>query len=82
MPPRLNAFLFVFLILLIYSSSGMVEGFNDGVNPFYRSHKDGVQLNSRKLPVLEALLLDYDDAGANSKHDPRKGKPGVGGKNP
>lgn len=35
-------------------------------------------LNSRKL--LSHEVSDYDDAGANTKHDPR-GRRGGGGKN-
>ncbi|KAK9292599.1 hypothetical protein L1049_020573 [Liquidambar formosana] len=66
-----------------YSSLlGTVEGFKDGMNPNYLLHKDGIQMNFRKLLLLDAEL-DYDDAGPNPKHDPRKGKPGIGGaKNP
>jgi hypothetical protein len=42
--------------------------------------KDGIQVNTRKLLLVDEL--DYDDAGANRRHDPR-GRPGVGGyKNP
>ena len=39
-----------------------------------------VQMHARK--ALVEVTLDYDNGGANSKHDPRKGKPGNGGKNP
>ncbi|CAK9151587.1 unnamed protein product [Ilex paraguariensis] len=78
MAVRIVTFLSVFLILLIYSSAGTVKGFDDGVNTISSIHKGGVRLNSRKLLVHESVL-DYDDAGANTKHDPRKGKPGGGG---
>lgn len=38
---------------------------------------------ARKLLVSEhAVGLDYDDAGANTKHDPPKKKPPVGGAKP
>lgn len=44
--------------------------------------KDGIRVNSRKLPELDALLNDYESAGPNTKHDPKK-KPGNdGGRNP
>jgi hypothetical protein len=39
--------------------------------------KDGNRIKLRKLLEFDSLL-DYEDAGANSKHDPRK-KPGNGG---
>ncbi|KAJ0045549.1 hypothetical protein Pint_05088 [Pistacia integerrima] len=81
---KINASLLLFLLLLIpLISSGMVEGFKDGMNPKYSLHKDdGGRVNiARKLLVDEnALVLDYDDAGANTRHDPPKKKPGGGGK--
>lgn len=40
--------------------------------------KDGVDINSRKLLSYD-VVLDYEDPGANSKHDPR-GKRWGGGK--
>lgn len=42
--------------------------------------KDGIVMNSRKLWMLDATMQDYDDTGANQKHDPRR-KPG-NGRNP
>lgn len=39
--------------------------------------KDGNRMKLRKLLEFDSLL-DYEDAGANGKHDPRK-KPGNGG---
>ncbi|KAF9671086.1 hypothetical protein SADUNF_Sadunf12G0010700 [Salix dunnii] len=74
------AFLLLSLLLLAPFSSGLVEGSNIGAMNSYPSlRKDGVQVNTRKL-LLD--VLDYDEAGANRKHDPR-GRLGVGGsKNP
>ncbi|KAL8253260.1 hypothetical protein R6Q59_036953 [Mikania micrantha] len=40
---------------------------------------DGFRLHARKLSVFDHQLLDYDDAGANQRHDPRKGRGGGGG---
>lgn len=40
--------------------------------------QDGLRLYGRKLLMLDAVL-DYDDAGPNPKHDPRRGR---GGRNP
>jgi len=37
--------------------------------------KDGIRVNWRKLPELDALLHDYEGAGPNTRHDPKK-KPG------
>ncbi|GMY07558.1 protein PSY [Fagus crenata] len=75
---KIKTFLLLLLVLLI-PLSGMVEGFKDGMNPNHSLYKDGIRVYLRKLPEV-ASLLDYDDAGANTKHDPRK-KPG-NGKNP
>ncbi|GFY84056.1 hypothetical protein Acr_03g0008300 [Actinidia rufa] len=60
---------------------GVAEGFSDNANPIHSLHKNGVPMNSRKLLVVDTVL-DYDYTGPNPKHDPRKGKPGNGGKNP
>ncbi|WOL02212.1 hypothetical protein Cni_G10931 [Canna indica] len=38
------------------------------------------QMKSRKL--LVDIILDYDLGGPNTRHDPRRGKPGFGGKKP
>lgn len=38
------------------------------------------QMNVRKL-MLEDTLLEYDYGGPNTRHDPKKGRPGTG-KNP
>ncbi|XP_061956021.1 uncharacterized protein LOC133677901 [Populus nigra] len=76
----IKTFLLVSLLLLAPLSSGLVEGFNEGMNSYPSLHKDGIQVNTRKLLLVDEL--DYDDAGANRRHDPR-GRPGVGGyKNP
>ncbi|PSS32985.1 hypothetical protein CEY00_Acc03281 [Actinidia chinensis var. chinensis] len=81
MAPRIKTSLLLFLLLLIYSYSGVAEGFSDNANPIHSLHKNGVPMNSRKLLVVDTVL-DYDYTGPNPKHDPRKGKPGNGGKNP
>ncbi|KAF3432795.1 hypothetical protein FNV43_RR23897 [Rhamnella rubrinervis] len=74
---RIKTFLLVFLIvILIPLSSGMVEDLKDGSNlNHYSLHQGtGIRMNSRKLMMADTLL-DYDDAGANPKHDPKR-KPG------
>ncbi|KAJ4726690.1 putative Adenosylcobalamin-dependent ribonucleoside-triphosphate reductase [Melia azedarach] len=84
---RVNTSLLLFLLLLVpllSSSPGIiVESFKvDSMLPVYSLHKDdGVGMKMRKLMSFEHgdAVLDYDDAGANQKHDPRK-KPGPGGK--
>lgn len=44
--------------------------------------KDGIVISSRKLWMLDATMQDYDDTGANQKHDPYpRRKPG-NGRNP
>ncbi|KAH0978750.1 hypothetical protein GBA52_005927 [Prunus armeniaca] len=83
---RINVFLllllFLSLLLIPLSSVGIVnEGFKeDGIDPIHLLHKDGIVMNSRKLWMLDATMQDYDDTGANQKHDPRR-KPG-NGRNP
>ncbi|XP_008234707.1 PREDICTED: uncharacterized protein LOC103333614 isoform X2 [Prunus mume] len=77
---RINVFLlllFFLSLLLIPLSSGFKE---DGIDPIHLLHKDGIVMNSRKLWMLDATMQDYDDTGANQKHDPRR-KPG-NGRNP
>ncbi|XP_021909545.1 uncharacterized protein LOC110823467 [Carica papaya] len=76
--------LLLFFLLLISLSSDLVEGFRDDkqVEPTYSFHKEiGMQMRGgRKLLAMDAML-DYDDAGANPRHDPRKkGGSGSGGK--
>ncbi|XP_044508310.1 uncharacterized protein LOC123227498 [Mangifera indica] len=83
---KINASLLLFILLLVpLLSSGMDEGFKDGMIPKHSLYKyEGERMNiARKLLVSEhAVGLDYDDAGANTKHDPPKKKPPVGGAKP
>ncbi|XP_034206024.1 uncharacterized protein LOC117620042 isoform X2 [Prunus dulcis] len=79
---RINVFLLLLLflsLLLIPLSSGFKE---DGIDPIHLLHKDEIVMNSRKLWMLDATMQDYDDTGANQKHDPYpRRKPG-NGRNP
>ncbi|KAB2089454.1 hypothetical protein ERO13_A03G051600v2 [Gossypium hirsutum] len=81
MPPlRFNAFLLLSLLLFMPFSYGMVNG---GMQAKYQSlHQlmkgvnEKIQMtSSRKL--LMGAMLDYEETGANTKHEPRKrpGKP-------
>ncbi|KAL5736930.1 hypothetical protein ACOSP7_031386 [Xanthoceras sorbifolium] len=77
---RIKTFLLVSLVILLLIpllSTGMVEGFkDDDMHPKNSLYKDGIQMKKmRKILILDAML-DYDDAGANTKHDPPKKKPG------
>ncbi|XWS61353.1 hypothetical protein CRYUN_Cryun07bG0118700 [Craigia yunnanensis] len=71
-----KTFLLVSLVLIMPFSYGMVDGFQGGMQTKYSLEQGGMiqKSSSRKLLMLGAML-DYDDAGANPKHDPRK-KPG------
>ncbi|KAI3977686.1 hypothetical protein MKX01_009571 [Papaver californicum] len=76
------------VLLLLFSSSGsVVEGFrdNDAMNPASLHEGNGqkierINIATRKLLAAEPYhaVLDYDYAGPNPKHEPRKGKPGGG----
>ncbi|URE00837.1 hypothetical protein MUK42_00032 [Musa troglodytarum] len=61
----------VFFIVFLTGQAGRTQ---TGKEPAYLVAK----MNSRK--ALLETTLDYDYGGANSKHDPKKGKPGIGGK--
>ncbi|KAF3618245.1 hypothetical protein FXO38_33543 [Capsicum annuum] len=58
-----------------------VEGLAYGVNRTYKLHKHVIRENPRKLLQLDAVL-DYDNAGPNTKHDPRGKKGGGSGNHP
>ncbi|RZC91450.1 hypothetical protein C5167_027512 [Papaver somniferum] len=80
------------LVLLLrfssYSSSGNgAEGFvhdNVAINPASLPEGNGMKVEKIKIATRKLLaepyhaVLDYDYAGANPKHEPRKGKPGGG----
>ncbi|XP_042503388.1 uncharacterized protein LOC122080651 [Macadamia integrifolia] len=84
MTPQIKILLLFFLVLFILSPSSRVEGFKDGMKKVTHPIDEAMiikLMKSRKL--MEVTIMDYDDAGPNPKHDPRKGKPGGGGaKNP
>ncbi|KAL9432791.1 hypothetical protein AB3S75_027747 [Citrus x aurantiifolia] len=74
---RIKTFLLLNLLFnILLLSSGMVEGFK--INNMHSKHSLEKDMNMRKRLMVGAVL-DYDDAGPNPKHDPRK-KPGPGGK--
>ncbi|XP_021614131.1 protein PSY2 [Manihot esculenta] len=69
--------LLLLLLLLIPLSLGMVEGFREGKSQNRSLYKDGIQMSTISRKVLMDVL-DYDDTGPNTRHDPRKksgGKP-------
>ncbi|KAH7685854.1 hypothetical protein IHE45_04G066600 [Dioscorea alata] len=71
--PRLAPLL---IVLLCLTTSGQAEVIKHGAETSNLVNKN----HARKLMV--EISLDYDYGGANNKHDPKKGKPGNGGKNP
>uniref|UniRef100_K4C5Y8 Uncharacterized protein n=1 Tax=Solanum lycopersicum TaxID=4081 RepID=K4C5Y8_SOLLC len=77
MRPRRIKALILLLLFLIFFSSGHVEG----VNRAYKLHKHVIGENPRKLLQLDTVL-DYDNAGPNTKHDPRGKKGGSSGNHP
>ncbi|KAJ8626164.1 hypothetical protein MRB53_019471 [Persea americana] len=72
------------LLLLLHSYSGEAQGVENVVEPPHRFHAEPThrfhKMNVRKL-MLEDTLLEYDYGGPNTRHDPKRGKPGIG-KNP
>ncbi|KAK8686519.1 hypothetical protein V6N13_125543 [Hibiscus sabdariffa] len=83
---RFNAFLLLSLLLFMPFSSvanaGIVNGFQAGMQPkYYSLHQqmkggnEKIQMSSSSRKLLTGTMLDYDDTGANTKHDPRR-KPG------
>ncbi|KAL1532055.1 hypothetical protein AAHA92_32115 [Salvia divinorum] len=75
MNPRIQSLAMVLILIIL--SAGAVKGSDHiAANAI---HKAGVGTNSRKLLGLDLVLLDYDFAGPNEKHD-SKGK--KGGKGP
>ncbi|KAG5600754.1 hypothetical protein H5410_032124 [Solanum commersonii] len=77
MRPRIKALVLLLLFLIFVSSGDHVEG----VNRTYKLHKHVMRENPRKLLQLDAVL-DYDNAGPNTKHDPRGKKGGSSGNHP
>ncbi|KAI3783838.1 hypothetical protein L1987_42926 [Smallanthus sonchifolius] len=69
--------LLISFLLLVYICSGH----NGAARPVYSLQKDGFRLHARKLLVID-VVLDYDDATANPRHDPRRGRGGGCGRNP
>ncbi|XP_068656257.1 uncharacterized protein [Aristolochia californica] len=71
--PKLTPFSLILLLLFFqYSSLEPVVASREA-KLLYPFHK----MKERKLEA-EILGRDYDDPGPNTKHDPRKGKPGGG----
>ncbi|XVE58344.1 hypothetical protein DITRI_Ditri04bG0162600 [Diplodiscus trichospermus] len=73
-----KTFLLLSLVLIMPFSHGMVDGVQGGMQAKFSFQQGGMietmSSSSRKLLMVGAML-DYDDAGANHKHDPKK-KPG------
>ncbi|KAK4366027.1 hypothetical protein RND71_013907 [Anisodus tanguticus] len=82
MRPRIKAFILLLLLFLIFVSSGTVEGLANDANRAHKLYKHVIiRENPRKLLQLDAVL-DYDNAGPNTKHDPRGKKDGGSGNHP
>ncbi|KAH0937755.1 hypothetical protein HID58_005216 [Brassica napus] len=98
MPLRIRPLSFLFLMLIVCSSSlGMLIGLAAQFNPspmkgslqlegakmhesfmLYKSEEMEVKKISSHRKLMFHSTTDYDDAGANPKHDPRRrpgGKP-------
>ncbi|XP_013674750.2 uncharacterized protein LOC106379299 [Brassica napus] len=84
MPLRIRPLSFLFLMLIVCSSS-LVKGFVqlEGAKMhesfmLYKSEEVEVKKISSHRKLMFHSTTDYDDAGANPKHDPRRrpgGKP-------
>ncbi|KAG6412769.1 hypothetical protein SASPL_125456 [Salvia splendens] len=64
------------LLLLMFLSAGAAKGSNY-IKTNHLFHKGEMGANSRKLLGID-IVLDYDDAGPNVKHDPRGRRGGKG----
>ncbi|XP_006350627.1 uncharacterized protein [Solanum tuberosum] len=74
MRPTSKAFI-LFILFLIFVSSGTVEGsLGNGLNSIHKFQK-GMREIPRKLMVVDATL-DYDYAGPNPRHDPTRKRGG------
>ncbi|KAL5726872.1 hypothetical protein ACHQM5_000120 [Ranunculus cassubicifolius] len=74
MPSLIKSFLFLFIILLL-KFSGEVESTVDAKTGYRVSEGITAEMKTRKLKAID-IVLDYDYGGANSRHDPRKGRGG------
>ncbi|XVF10098.1 hypothetical protein REPUB_Repub07fG0153900 [Reevesia pubescens] len=78
---RFKTFLLVSFLLIMPFSYGMQvkDGFQGGMlqakYSLYQRTGNGIIQMSSSRKLLMGAMLDYDDTGANPKHDPRK-KPG------
>ncbi|CAH8341342.1 unnamed protein product [Eruca vesicaria subsp. sativa] len=85
MPFRINPLPLIFLVLLIVCSSSLVEGSIQlgGLKMHesfmrYKSEEREVNKIMSHRKLMFHSTADYDDAGPNPKHDPRRragGKP-------
>ncbi|KAL1550676.1 hypothetical protein AAHA92_18609 [Salvia divinorum] len=71
--------MFVFVSVGTIECSATATG--GTTNTFLSPHKAGVHAHSRKLLEFD-VVLDYDKAGPNPKHEPRGKKGGGGARNP
>ncbi|XP_031117747.1 uncharacterized protein LOC116021261 [Ipomoea triloba] len=75
--------LVLFILFLFFISPASVESFNgvNSINFLRKNVKYGVEESRgrRKMVVEIEAILDYDNAGPNTKHDPKGKKTGGGG---
>ncbi|THU62578.1 hypothetical protein C4D60_Mb01t06590 [Musa balbisiana] len=83
MARRISQTLFIFFFLLILLFDASVSGRAE-IKDDPTESPNPAQLFS-KMQTTRALVeysLDYDYGGHNPKHEPRRGKPGTGSRNP
>ncbi|CAN8302042.1 unnamed protein product [Cochlearia groenlandica] len=80
MPLRIKSLSLLFLILIVFSSSLVESSIQLGGAKMherfmlYKSGEKRMMMSHRKLMLHSTT--DYDDAGPNPKHDPRRSRPG------
>ncbi|KAH7682225.1 hypothetical protein IHE45_05G107900 [Dioscorea alata] len=78
--------LIIMFILIVYlfvsfssqTSYGSVEN-REEIISLLRMENKVIKMHGRK--VLMDMIMDYEYGGPNSKHDPRRARPGMAGRN-
>ncbi|XP_039126577.1 uncharacterized protein LOC120262507 isoform X2 [Dioscorea cayenensis subsp. rotundata] len=70
--------LYLFVSFSSQTSYGIVENKEEIISLLKMENKV-IKMHGRK--VLMDMIMDYEYGGPNSKHDPRRARPGMAGRN-